>query len=236
MNNRIKQLKEFESSIKYEFEDIQLLNIALTHSSFSNENKNCNEHNERLEFLGDSIANLIVTDLLFHKLSDLPEGVLTKMRASFVCESSFADASKCLGIPKYILLGKGEELSGGRSRDSLLADAFEAFCGALYLDAGFAKTKEFLLDNFKNSILNDIKNTKEFSDYKTALQEFYHKKYRGRVKYRLLKEEGPDHNKNFYVSVNSDEAEIGYGMGKSKKEAEHNAAKDALTKLGYYND
>lgn len=233
---RIKQLKEFQKNIGYQFKEPEILNLAFTHSSFSNEHKNFSDHNERLEFLGDSVANLVVTDLLFQELGSVPEGVMTKIRATIVCESSFACASRELGIPKYLLLGKGEELSGGRDRASLLADAFEAFCGALYLDAGYEVVREFLLSRYKDKIMNDIKNDKVSTDYKTTLQEFYHKKFKGKVKYRLIKEEGPDHNKVFHVNVMANDNTIGCGVGKSKKESEHNAAKDALMKLGYLND
>ncbi|MDO5717518.1 MAG: ribonuclease III [Tissierellia bacterium] len=231
--DRINDLKKFEDNIGYKFKDIELLNLAFTHSSFSNENKSFPDHNERLEFLGDSVVNLITTDLLYTELNNLPEGELTKIRATLVCENSFAKAGKELDIPRYLLLGKGEEMSGGRTRESLIADAFEAFCGAIYLDGGFNSVKNLLTKRFKENIMFDIRNHNIFLDYKTALQEKYHKKYRSKVKYILTKEEGPDHNKLFYISVYSDRGNIGSGSGKSKKEAEHNAAKDALIKLGF---
>ena len=184
---RISQLKKFEASIAYEYKNIELLDIAFTHSSYINEHNDSPKHNERLEFLGDSVVNLIVTDILFREHEDLPEGDLTRIRASLICEDSFAWASEFMDIPNYILLGKGEELSGGRKRKSLMADSFEAFCGSLYLDSNFETLQKVLTNKFQGRVVEYIKNHKVI-DYKTMLQEEVQKTSRERIKYHLIKD------------------------------------------------
>lgn len=233
---RLTLLNEFEQTIGYKYHNIETLNLAFTHSSFSNESLGKTDNNERLEFLGDNVVNLIVTEFLYKKLPNLPEGELTKIRATIVCENTFARAAKLLNISKYLLLGRGEEHSGGRERESLLADAFEAFCASVYLDAGLEKIREILSQKFKLILERDIREHRLFSDYKTALQERFQKKFKGKVKYNLVKEMGPDHNKTFIVEVLADGKFLGKASGKSKKEAEHNAAKIALIKLGFINE
>lgn len=234
-NNRRRSLEELEKKLKIKFNNLDLLDTALTHSSFSNEATKEIQHNERLEFLGDSVVNFITTEILFKELKKVPEGDLTKYRASLICEASFAKAGRMLELPKYILLGKGEEINGGRERDSLIADAFEAFCGALYLDNGFSYTRDFILKSFKEYFLNSIKLSVNL-DYKTILQEEFYKLFKDRIYYRLVRDEGPDHDKTFYYEVYSNDKVLGKGSGKSKKDAEHNAAKDALEKLGIINE
>jgi len=229
---RISQLKKFEASIAYEYKNIELLD---THSSYINEHNDSPKHNERLEFLGDSVVNLIVTDILFREHEDLPEGDLTRIRASLICEDSFAWASEFMDIPNYILLGKGEELSGGRKRKSLMADSFEAFCGSLYLDSNFETLQKVLTNKFQGRVVEYIKNHKVI-DYKTMLQEEVQKTSRERIKYHLIKDIGPDHNKVFYFEVVMGTKVLGKGKGQSKKEAEHMAAKDALEKMSIINE
>ena len=190
-----KKLKALEARIGYEFKNRNLLILALTHSSYANEKKlgkvGCNE---RLEFLGDAVLELISSDFLYKKYIQIPEGELTKKRASLVCEPSLAYCARDFGLPQYLLLGKGEDMTGGRNRDSIVSDATEALLGAIYLDGGFASAKEFVL----KFILNDLENKQLFYDSKTILQEIVQEKGTHLVEYRLMKEEGPDHNKKLY--------------------------------------
>lgn len=234
-DGRVEELKSFENEINYNFNNLEILDIALTHSSYTNEHNESKTHNERLEFLGDSVVNLIVTDLLFKKLKNLAEGDLTKIRASIICEDSFAKASHHLTIPDYMLLGKGEEQSGGRKRKSLMADSFEAFCGAMYIDSNFETVKNFLYQKFESLVVDFIRKPQTI-DYKTILQEEVQKRSNDKLKYKLVKEEGPDHDKFFYFDVFLGQKLIGSGRGKSKKEAEHGAAHDSLKKMGLVND
>lgn len=225
-NNKI--INKLESRIGYEFTEKDLLKEALTHSSFANENKGKNNrYNERLEFLGDSILGLIISEYLFRNFPELPEGELTKMRAKIVCEPSLADCSKNIDLGRYLMLGKGEESTGGRHRMSILADAFEALIGSIYLDGGINKVKKFILSNMHN-IINDAVSGKIFTDYKTKLQEVLQIDPNTRISYEIIDEKGPDHNKTFSTQVKNNGKVIGYGKGKSKKEAEQNAAKMAL--------
>lgn len=232
---RIEYLNEFQKNIGYYFKNLEYLDIAFTHSSYSNENFDSKVHNERLEFLGDSVVNLIVTDLIFDNFKHLPEGDLTKIRASIICEDSFAQASKILDIPKYMLLGRGEERNGGRNRKALMADSFEAFCGSMYLDSDFETVKQFLYDKFYDIVI-DFVNNHSVIDYKTLLQEEIQKNSKEKIKYKLVKEEGPDHDKAFYFEVMLGSEVLGKGKGRSKKEAEHNAAHDSLCKMSILDD
>lgn len=222
-------IDKFETIIKYKFSNKIYILEALTHSSYSNENKNYN-FNERLEFLGDSILSIIVSDYLFKNEKDLPEGELTKLRANIVCEESLSDAANKIELGKYMLLGKGEEATGGRQRISILADAFEAVIAAIYLDGGLESAKEFVLDYMKEIII-DSRRGKIFRDYKTHLQEVLQGQGESNIWYKLLDEKGPDHNKIFIMQVGANEKVLGTGEGKSKKEAEQLAAKIALKKL-----
>lgn len=229
--SRVKELQVFENSIGYEYKNLELLHIAFTHSSYTNENASSKVHNERLEFLGDSVVNLVITDLLFKNFQGLPEGDLTRIRASLICEDSFARVSEKLNIPRFILLGKGEEKNGGRNRKSLIADAFEAFCGSVYLDSSYKTAKDLILNHLAPTMLDYVGSNNPV-DFKTLLQEEIQKNSTEKIKYSLIKSEGPDHEKLFYFKVLLGDEVLGLGQGKSKKEAEHGAAQDALKNMG----
>ncbi len=223
-----KKLLELEKKIGYEFENFDLLINALTHSSYANEHHIAySGNNERLEFLGDAVLELTSSEFLFYKYADLPEGKLTKKRASIVCEPTLALCAKEISLGDYLLLGKGEEATGGRNRNSIVSDAMEALIGAIYLDGGFANAKEFIL----KYILNDIENKQLFYDSKTTLQEIVQAEFEADVQYVLVKEEGPDHNKSFYVEAILGDQKLGEGCGHTKKAAEQQAAYCAIKKL-----
>ncbi|MCF6466408.1 ribonuclease III [Clostridium sp. Cult2] len=229
----MKILNKLQSEIGYQFKDIKLLNTALTHSSYANENKDKNsESNERLEFLGDSVISLVVSDYLYKRFTEFPEGELTKRRATVVCESSLAFAARKISLGDYLLLGKGEEATGGRNRDSILADAFEALTGGIYVDGGLKKTEEYLLELFEQEVIYALSKGNLFIDYKTELQEVLQKRAKSKIEYKVEKEVGPDHNKKFYMNVIVENKVIGSGLGRNKKEAEQMAAKQALLKIG----
>ncbi|NLW39794.1 MAG: ribonuclease III [Tissierellia bacterium] len=232
-SSREKLLKKLQSEIKYNFKDIEILNTSLTHSSYANENKDKNViSNERLEFLGDSVISLVVSEYLYKRFEEFPEGELTKRRASVVCESSLAFAARKINLGEYLLLGKGEDATGGRNRDSILADAFEGLTGAIFVDGGLSSAKEFLLGQFEREVIYALSKGSLFIDYKTELQELVQKMGKSSIEYRVEKETGPDHNKKFYMNVVVDNEIIGSGMGRNKKEAEQMAAKQALLKIG----
>ncbi len=219
---------ELQKAIKYEFQDLKLLKEALTHSSYSNESKKIkNRNNERLEFLGDSILGLIISNYLFRLNKDLPEGDLTKIRAAIVCERSLKNVAKSIGLGEYLYLGKGEESTGGRTRDSILADATEALIAAIYIDGGFKKATNFVLE-YMDEIISQAIEGKIMRDYKTQLQELIQKDNKENIVYKLIDQLGPDHDKTFEMNVYIGNKIIGTGIGKSKKEAEQAAAKDAL--------
>ena len=218
----------FEQKINYEFKNKEYILEALTHSSYSNENKNY-PFNERLEFLGDSVLSIVISDYLFKKETKLPEGELTKIRANIVCEESLSEVSKNIHLGKYMLLGKGEEATGGRERISILADALEAVIAAIYLDGGIKCAREFILTNMEK-IINDSIKGKIFRDYKTCLQEVLQSNGENNIGYKLIEEKGPDHNKRFVMEVGINDTVLGVGEGKSKKDAEQVAAKCALDK------
>lgn len=236
-SDRLMILKELEEVLNYSFKDINLLNTALVHSSFANENKILvHKNNERLEFLGDAVLNLIISEHFFNKFKDSPEGDLTKKRAAFVCEPSLAFASKQLGLGKYILLGKGEETTGGRCRESILADTFEAITGAIYIDSGLEDARVFILSNYDTDYIEEFLKGNIFTDYKTELQEVLQKTSHEKIEYKIEKEIGPDHSKEFYINVIVENKVIGRGIGKNKKEAEQMAAKEALFNKGEINE
>lgn len=233
MSERRKKLEELQASINYKFNNIELLNTSLTHSSYANESRQEGVvSNERLEFLGDVVIDLVVSEYLYQKLAELPEGELTKRRASVVCESSLAFVAHKIKLGDYLLLGKGEEATGGRKRDSILADAFEALAGAIYIDGKYEAARDFLLKNFEEEIIYALSKGSLFKDYKTELQEILQRKTKSKIEYVVEKEDGPDHRKKFYMNVIVDQKVIGKGMGRNKKEAEQNAAKQALMNLG----
>lgn len=222
-------IRAFEEKIGYEFKDKTYIQTALTHSSFANEHKEFN-YNERLEFLGDSILGLVVSDYLFRARNDLPEGKLTRLRANVVCEESLSVVARKINLGDNLFLGKGEKTSGGSDRDSILADATEAVIAAIYLDGGFDQAKDFILSNLRDTIAKNIDGN-IFRDYKTILQEIIQGN-NGKISYKLVGESGPDHNKEFEMQVKCGQDTIGIGKGKNKKEAEKEAARDALVKMG----
>lgn len=216
-------------SLGYKFKNTNMLRVALTHSSYGNENRcRCNE---RLEFLGDSVLGIIVSDYLFRNMPSVDEGEMSKIRASLVCEQSLAEFAKKINIGEHLLLGKGEEATGGRMRASILSDAFEAVLAAIYLDSDLDTARNWLLDVISPALSLAI-DGKTYNDYKTTLQEKVQKNS-GKVTYRIIAESGPDHNKGFEVEVFINEKKSAEGRGNSKKEAEQNAAKNALVNMGY---
>ena len=223
-----KDLKELEGKIGYTFKDKTLFKQALTHSSYANEHRHEGlKDNERLEFLGDAVLEIISSEYLFYNYPDMAEGEMTKLRASIVCEPTLALCTHEISLGSYLFLGKGEERTGGRNRDSIVSDATEALLGAIYLDGGFASAKEFVL----NFILNDIEHKQLFYDSKTILQEIVQEKGTQPVEYVLIKEEGPDHNKNFTVDARVNGKVMGQGSGHTKKAAEQAAAYQAIRVL-----
>lgn len=217
-----------ESKIRYHFADPSILMHALTHSSYANEMRmNKEKSNERLEFLGDAVLELVTSEYVYKEYSDLSEGDLTKLRASIVCEQTLSACARDLKIGDYLYLGKGEDISGGRERDSILSDALEAVIGAIYLDGGFTNAKEFI----RSFILADLKNKDLFFDSKTILQEIIQNNNGQKLRYKLISEEGPDHSKIFTVAVYVGNDEIGIGTGRTKKAAEQEAAYQAIQTL-----
>ena len=218
----------FESIIGYEFRNKKLLQTALTHSSYANENGGRYEYNERLEFLGDSVLGMITAEFLFQNHPEMPEGKLTKIRASLVCEKSLFRFASSIHLGEFMYMGKGEVNTGGRTRPSILADAFESVIAAIYLDAGFEEAKKFVLGFISTADLEEP----VITDYKTALQEIVQKSPGEILEYFMAGESGPDHCKTFIVEVKLNSNVIGTGEGKSKKQAEQMAAKEALRLMG----
>lgn len=225
------KLDAFEQRLGYRFSDRSLLVNALSHTSYTNEqNLPKTSSNERLEFLGDAIADLVVSDYLYRSFPDLPEGALTKIRAAVVCEGSFAHIAGSLGYGECILLGKGERATGGRERASVLADAFEAVVAAMYLDGGMERVSAWIIGHLEDSI-QLAASGRAAKDYKTELQELVQKGERGKVTYSVIGEEGPDHAKTFTVQVSVDGKVMAQGKGTSKKDAEQVAAGAAISLL-----
>lgn len=217
-----------EEKLDYRFQNSELLEQALTHSSFANERLGgALMSNERLEFLGDSVLGQVTADHLYRTHPDLPEGDLTRMRAALVCEESLAQVAVGWGLGEYLKLGKGEDQNGGRQRASILADTVEAILAALYLDGGIAQARRTI----RAFILSKEEQAGEGRDYKTALQEFVQRTPGHTLRYQLLEETGPDHLKEFCMEVTLDGKQVGTGKGHSKKEAEQQAAKVALEAL-----
>jgi ribonuclease III len=222
--NKLAGSIELEKKIGYSFHNQELLIQALTHSSFSNEDKgNLTDDYERLEFLGDAVLELAVSEHLFMTKPDMYEGNMTKTRASIVCEFTLAVCARNIVLDKYILLGKGEELTGGRNRDSIISDVFEALIGAIYLDGGFDVAKEFVM----KYVLEDVEDKIMFYDSKTILQEFAQESGK-KLEYEVVGESGPSHDKVYYAQAIIDGKIVGKGEGKMKKRAEQQAAYDAL--------
>lgn len=223
-----KSLWKLEDTIHYSFKDKDLLRHAMTHSSFANEQRlNKLACNERLEFLGDAVLELSVSDYLFKQNPTMPEGMMTRTRASIVCEPTLAFCARQIELGSYILMGKGEEQTGGRHRDSIVSDAFEALIGAIYLDGGFTNAKEFI-DHF---VLNDLEEKQLFFDSKTILQEMIQSATKDLLSYEVIREEGPDHDKTFTVEAHLGDKTISVGTGKTKKHAEQDAAYKAILEL-----
>lgn len=218
-------MTDFEKKIGYTFNNKKYLETALSHSSYAYETR-C-ESNERLEFLGDSVLSLIVSEQLFLTHSRDDEGDLSKIRASLVCENGLYELSKKIDLAKEIRLGRGEEKGGGRNRPSVVSDAFEALLAAIFLDSDFYTAKKWLLDLMEDEF-SHVGDKKRLGDYKTALQEHTQKGTKGKVTYIKISEDGPDHNKHFVCAVLVDGKEIAKGDGRTKKEAEQCAAKRAL--------
>lgn len=219
-------LDEFQAAIGLHWKDVGLLREALTHSSYSFEHPG-SRHNQRLEFLGDAVLEIVISEHLYHVLPHSSEGELTKLRAVIVCEPSLAEAARKIGLGSYLRMGHGEELSGGRDRPSVLADAFEALLGAVYLDRGARCARGFILRVMDGTIGNALNGRAEF-DFKTRLQELLQKDAYDPPRYVILKEEGPDHRKTFTAAVTYKGRILGTGAGRSKKEAEQFAAREAL--------
>lgn len=225
-------MKDFEEIIYYSFKNKNLLKEALTHSSYANEHKDRNiQCNERLEFLGDAVLSIVVADYVFKNCPNLPEGELTKLRSSLVCEKALYKFGKMINLGSYLLLSKGERNGGGADRPSIVSDAFEALIAAIYLDGGIDAARRHIL-RFVVPEING-RSKKPFRDYKTTLQEIIQKNPGERLDYHLVSETGPDHNKHFVFEVHLNSNVIGKGGGRSKKEAEQNAAREALELMGY---
>lgn len=215
------KLKDLEKTIGYEFKNQTLLFHALTHSSYANEKHwDKAKCNERLEFLGDAVLEVASSEFLFRHYPSMPEGEMTKLRASLVCEPTLAYCAEQIDLGDYLYLGKGEDLTGGRKRPSVVSDALEAVIGAIYLDGGLANAKEFIY----RFILNDIEHKQLFYDSKTILQEMVQAEFKEPLAYELIREEGPDHNKSFEVCAKIGGREVGRGTGRTKKAAEQLAA------------
>lgn len=220
--------EKLESNIGYCFKDKDLLINALTHTSYANEHKHKGmKDNERLEFLGDAVLELVSSEYLYKNMKDMPEGKMTKLRASLVCEPTLAMDAREIDLEDFIYLGKGEDETGGRKRDSIVSDAFEALIGAIFLDGGIEEAKYFIL----KFALNDIEKKKLFYDSKTVLQERVNSVKNGNLVYEIIKEWGPDHNKTYEAATKLNGKIIGKGQGHTKKAAEQQAAFDALKTL-----
>ncbi|MCL5774383.1 MAG: ribonuclease III [Firmicutes bacterium] len=225
---RLKKLLLLQNLLNVEFSNLDLLDISLTHGSYAYESKKQGIHNERLEFLGDSVLGLVITHYLYEHFPSLEEGELARMKSSLVSAPILAEKAKFLDLGAYLKLGRGEEKAGGRVRSSILADTMEALMGAVYLDRGFKTTKNFILKLFQDD-LETISSLRK--DYKTIIQEYFQHKYKALPEYIVTSEYGPAHKKNFTVELFFRRKKIGWGKGKNKKEAQQEAAKSALNQI-----
>lgn len=224
------KIKDIEKQLNYKFKNKDLLILAFVHRSFVNEYRDLmKEHNERLEFLGDSVLGLVIADFLYKTLSTSSEGKLSSIRASLVDANACSTYLKKLNIEECVLLGKGEKQTSERGRDTIFSDVFEAIVAAIYLDGGYKKANDFILKRLKDEIENILKNP--IRNFKAELQDYSQKKYQKIPNYRVIKESGPDHEKMFDIGVYIDEELLGEGQGLSKKDAEQKAAKNALEKI-----
>ncbi len=228
MRNVNELMKELQAKIGYQFRDSALLRQAVTHSSFANEQKiNKLSNYERLEFLGDAVLEMVSSEFLFKENPEMPEGQLTRMRASMVCEPTLAYCARDIDLSSYILLGRGEEATGGRRRDSIISDVMEAVIGAIFIDGGIEEAKKYIY----RFVFSDLENKILFMDSKTLLQEEIQKDNTAQLCYELVGETGPDHEKEFHVKAFLSGKQIGEGVGKTKKAAEQQAAYEALMRL-----
>ncbi len=225
-NNRYSLLDEFQKKLHIKFKDIELLDTAFHHKSFSNEIANVTGNNERLEFLGDAVLGLVISNYLYTSLKTEPEGELAKIKSVVVSEATLSEVAVQIGIDKCLSLGKGEEKSGGRQKKAILADALEAVIGAYYLDSGIKEVEKFVTSLLKVEI-EKVQANVNIKDYKTLLQEYYQKKHKAVPQYKMDKKTGPDHDQTFWVSVSLGGTSYGPTSGKSKKEAEQSAAQFA---------
>jgi ribonuclease-3 len=231
---RRSELSSFSKSAGIRFRDLELLNLALTHRSCGNEDPTRSQNNERLEFLGDSVLGMVAATRLYRLLADKPEGELARVKSVVVSEETLSGMARAKGLDHLLLLGKGEERSGGREKRAILADAMEALIGAYYLDAGYETASRFVFDLIEPEVQKVLQN-KHRKDYKTLLQEYVQKYLRSYPSYRLLKRTGPDHDRTFWVTCAIGDTEYEAVSGKNKKEAEQNAAKmayDSIVKTG----
>lgn len=228
-----KKLLEFEAKLNYVFNDISLLKLALTHKSYAYENQNniSQSYNERIEFLGDAILEHIISDFLYNQKPRLSEGQMTRKRASIVCEAALSSAMKRIGGQNYILLGKCEKTTGGKLKDAILADAFEAIIGAIYIDGGYDIVNSIVLNLLDIEIKKTLSGKDITEDYKTKLQEILQKNGNVKIEYFLKNQSGPEHDKTFEVELFFNDKKIGEGIGKSKKHAEQEAAKYAIENM-----
>lgn len=229
MDDLQKQIPAIESRLRYTFHDRSLLTLAFIHRSYINEHRETLQHNERLEFLGDSVLGLLIADFLYKKFPNYPEGDLSYLRSRLVEASSCVSFIHKMDIGKSILLGKGERMNDGRGRESILADLFEAIIGAIFLDGGLEAARSFIFNNFSEEIEATLKTP--LSNWKALLQDYCQKKYQQTPLYQVLEESGPDHSKNFIIAVMIDNQEYGRGNGASKKEAQQSAAASAMGKI-----
>lgn len=221
-------LKELQQKMAYTFHDEKLLFTALTHSSYANEHRLYKiHHNERLEFLGDAVLEIVSSDFLFKNFPDMTEGQMSKKRASLVCEPTLAYCARQLGLGKYLMLGKGEDMGGGRNRDSILSDALEAVIGSIYLDSGIEQARDFIMGN----VLNDIEHKAMFQDSKTILQEILQRDHKEPISYEVVDMTGPEHDRLFIMHVKLGDHVIGQGSGRTKQAAGQEAAYHAILSL-----
>jgi ribonuclease III len=229
MENLNKSISLIEDKLGYSFKDRSLLFMAFVHRSYVNENRLVKEHNERLEFLGDAVFGMLISDFLYHRFPTKPEGELSYLRSRLVEASSCVSYIQSLNLSSYLLLGKGERMNDGRGRESILSDLFEALIGAIFLDGGIEESKKFLFHHFTIQIEAILQTP--LRNWKAALQDFCQKNYQKTPDYLVLQESGPDHSKLFEVAVMIEHQELGRGTGASKKEAQQSAASKALSKL-----
>lgn len=229
--DRLEKIEEFEKSIGYSFNDKALIDVAFTHSSFTNEARMKTNSNERLEFLGDSILDMIVSEHLFKNYKNKPEGWLTRTRSRIVCTDSFARASEKFDLTRYLKFGMGEKKQGGKLKKHVKADTFEAMCAAIYLDSSYENLSKLLRENYRKEVLEIIEDDSLYLDYKTRIQEYYNAKNKKNLSYVLVKEEGPEHDKTFTMELRLGKKKLASGRGKNKKTAEQMAAKKAYDQV-----